>query len=578
MGFDNVPTLSGLFHIVSTKDEKCGYLETVLSWNHFWGNALQQPSFTPFSYNSSNVFEYLEMFEVNDPKLYSHCKNNNMDLKLWEKKENSFKELLNIPIQLRPFFDTFGNPKNASQFYKGKMPVVSLTDWIEVNIGSIMSAKIQVALAIGTVDQLNAFKSSRNITINPCTTSRSDNPTAKKANQTALADMLNTFIDNLALSLPKRVSESTDQRQQYSTDPRYQLRRTSDLLDVLHNALKNPTPSLITSSSALPFKVNGRATNLPTNNVQPKGIKENVRVTVKIDRARNLIAKDNTHDSLDDESTEDNRPCTYVSFEAIEFDNGEQYSTFATRIAQNSCNPHWNEKFNVMLPKDLLQKETDKKLVLKIWRKISSNSMMSHGSQHTDQDEMIGVTAIDLSPLSSESTIAGYFNMVDAAGHVNGELKIHIVPTDDTDCVENSNTSTDDTSELPNTLKDLETGSYHLDNVVLSRTLKRKFTELEEISERLKSRLLDVTAADESFDVDDEFENDLNTCPDEDDVDDSGEFDWNRFSTLEIDCGTSEPVTETVDRGDVLTNVFERSTRNNVLGDENPSVNVQTHE
>lgn len=142
MGFDNVPTLSGLFHIISTKNANCGYLQTVLSWNHFWGNELQQPSFTPFLYNSSNVFEYLEvfewslafvttkdrtnkillqMFEVNDPKLYSHCKNNNMDLKLWEKKENSFKELLNVPIQLQCFYDTFGNPKNASQFYKEKV-------------------------------------------------------------------------------------------------------------------------------------------------------------------------------------------------------------------------------------------------------------------------------------------------------------------------------------------------------------------------------------------------------------------------------------------------------------------------
>lgn len=63
MGFDNV-TMSGLFYIISTKDEKCGYLETVLSWNHFWGNALQQPSFTPFSYNSNNIFEYLEVCRV----------------------------------------------------------------------------------------------------------------------------------------------------------------------------------------------------------------------------------------------------------------------------------------------------------------------------------------------------------------------------------------------------------------------------------------------------------------------------------------------------------------------------------
>ncbi len=62
MGFDNVPTVSGLFYIISTKDKQCGLIETVLSWNHFWGtNNLQQPSFTPFSYNTNDVFEYLEV-------------------------------------------------------------------------------------------------------------------------------------------------------------------------------------------------------------------------------------------------------------------------------------------------------------------------------------------------------------------------------------------------------------------------------------------------------------------------------------------------------------------------------------
>lgn len=61
------------------------------------------------------------MFELNDPTFHSHCKNNNMDLKLWEKKENSFKELLNIPIRLQPFYETFSNPKLINQLYKEKV-------------------------------------------------------------------------------------------------------------------------------------------------------------------------------------------------------------------------------------------------------------------------------------------------------------------------------------------------------------------------------------------------------------------------------------------------------------------------
>lgn len=46
----------------------------------------------------------------------------------------------------------------------------------------------------------------------------------------------------------------------------------------------------------------------------------------------------------------------------------------------------------------------------------------------------------------------------------------------------------------------------------LSTALKKKFEQLEVISERLRSRLFDVTGA-----LDDDFENDLNTIPSEDD-------------------------------------------------------------
>lgn len=49
-----------------------------------------------------------------------------------------------------------------------------------------------------------------------------------------------------------------------------------------------------------------------------------------------------------------------------------------------------------------------------------------------------------------------------------------------------------------------------------SKKLKRKFEELEVITERLRARLFDVTGNLDA-DLDDEFESDLNTIPDEDD-------------------------------------------------------------
>lgn len=60
--------------------------------------------------------------------------------------------------------------------------------------------------------------------------------------------------------------------------------------------------------------------------------------------------------------------------------------------------------------------------------------------------------------------------------------------------------------------------SRSVEDSALSRALKRKFTELEEITQRLRARLFDVTG-NMSIDPDDEFENDLNTIPDEDNDD-----------------------------------------------------------
>lgn len=62
------------------------------------------------------------------------------------------------------------------------------------------------------------------------------------------------------------------------------------------------------------------------------------------------------------------------------------------------------------------------------------------------------------------------------------------------------------------------TAKTAVDDSALSRALKRKFTELEEITQRLRARLFDVTG-NMTIDPDDQFENDLNTIPDEGDDD-----------------------------------------------------------
>lgn len=89
------------------------------------------------------------------------------------------------------------------------------------------------------------------------------------------------------------------------------------------------------------------------------------------------------------------------------------------------------------------------------------------------------------------------------------------------------------------------------DNSVLSRTLKRKFNELEEITERLRARLFDVTG-NMHIDPDDQFESDLNTIPDEEDMDafmDNDDFDWLQYCRDQYDqqSNNDDPVNELYD-------------------------------
>lgn len=241
------------------------------------------------------------------------------------------------------------------------MPVVSITDWIDVKAecsntpDSILSAKIQILLAIGTPDQLDNLKHSRDITIPVSIANKVDKPisVAKKANPTALADMLSTFIDNLALSLPKR--SETESHQQCPSESRFQLRRTSDLLDVLQNALKNPMPAnLITSQlHTPPLKLNGKT---PAITSHQNSVKTNVRVLINIDCARNImITKKQNTQECDSTVHDDAMPCTYVSFEATDCDKPDQCSNYFTNVVQHSRNPHWNKQFDVMLPAELFQ-------------------------------------------------------------------------------------------------------------------------------------------------------------------------------------------------------------------------------
>lgn len=189
-------------------------------------------------------------------------------------------------------------------------------------------------------------------------------------------------------------------------------------------------------------------------------------------------------------------------------------------------------------------------------------------------DTIIGLVRIDLTVLiNRQFNICGWFDVLNSSEQLNGQIKVSILPKfvlplirrwierpviiicqiniepkDDLQVYRDKQQSNiaDHDLDTPDEGTTPESDvSFHSDMsddyediqppFSLNRVLKRKFTELEEITERLRARLLHVTEetkeADKAATDDDEFESDLNTQPEEE----SGEwsfFDANAENTF----------------------------------------------
>lgn len=172
--------------------------------------------------------------------------------------------------------------------------------------------------------------------------------------------------------------------------------------------------------------------------------------------------------------------------------------------------------------------QSSKWFELKVLNKHLTDQIHCRLTPNPSEDSIIGTTKIDLTILLENTpVISGYFNVVDFAGRLNGQIKLKITPNQNiTQYCDMKFTPPISSPLLEPTLSLLD--ATGLSCSLISGALKRKFTELEEITQRLKSRLQDVTD-EENIDLDpqdDEFENDLNTVVDESDDDSSN---WPHF-------------------------------------------------
>ncbi|KZC12550.1 C2 domain-containing protein 3, partial [Dufourea novaeangliae] len=249
------------------------------------------------------------------------------------------------------------------------------------------------------------------------------------------------------------------------------------------------------------------------------------RAVVEIECALHLPKVEKINETIE--------PSTYVSFRTNKCDPLKQlHSHMISDVFPHSCNPKWNWKCDVKLPVELLL-HAEKRLIIKIWRLLDTDTSVQI---NLEQDIVIGFSAIDLSVLiSGFPTVSGWFHVMDFAGKCNGQIKVSITPLDNLSLFGKSTSSLSTTristynvcqsnwfplnthethsgSTEKNTLSIIpvqeevsklcgnqltdsvsQIGSEDVSMSFLSLSLKKKLTELDEITKRLESRLHDVT-------------------------------------------------------------------------------------
>ncbi|XP_030768171.1 C2 domain-containing protein 3-like isoform X3 [Sitophilus oryzae] len=271
------------------------------------------------------------------------------------------------------------------------------------------------------------------------------------------------------------------------------LKKTSDLLETLRKELS--------INREIPTKLD----EVPS-----------VKVEISINGAKELPCRrkkkskyqkmKNKHSS----KREDNvMPSTYVIFESMA---GE--ALCMTSVCPKSSSPQWNYRCVVDLPLDLFTRD-NKQLIFKVWNKCT-NTVLQPNIQ---TDLILGFCAVDVSVLIDGSpNVQGWFNIVDFCGKPNGQINLSISPLENVQkykyyCLYKNSTVTGRTTVNSTPLSTTSSNMTENSSELFSKTLKRKFSELDEITERLRARLSEVVQED-SDDLNDvlmdQFERDIN--------------------------------------------------------------------
>lgn len=475
-------------------DEACDYF---ISYEGFWDGSLEKTQISV-----KGLFNYLRQFPLNNDEIFlNQVLNNHLELKLWKKTQYSENKLVaTTRIPLHQFFIAFHDTTMINHLSNNSLPVISFDSWANflTPLSNEVFCESKILIAVGSESQIDYLKLLRNL---GNTTLRHPIPgilpvdggfnlqmeDATNGVQPCLKNKLSAFIASLSQKLPENVNQSSNELLSTHTtssevQKTTQIGNTAELLDSLQKALQEPPPtpsvrSLLQCTDSL------RSSNYCSLS------QEKVRTRVNINFAVNLkkIPKKKQNRKRGSSATQkiEFEPAVYATFESMiektpfvllpeTIVKSHEGLVHCTKVVRG-CEPHWTQTFDVFLLLDMFQ-NPQKKFIVKIWRKVSQDSEMK---PTPFVDAVIGFCSVDLSVLMTGlPVLSGYYNIVDFSGKVHGQINMALTPQDN--LLQNQNSIFHENIPMMASIAE--------DSNLLSRTLKRKFTELDEITQRLKAR------------------------------------------------------------------------------------------
>lgn len=474
-----------------------------------------------------------------DENFLKKVQNNHLELKVWETNTRQTEKLVgSAKIPLHQFYIAFRDRAMIDHLSFNQLPIISIdayTNFISP-LSNELYCQAKILLAIGSNVQIEYLKFMRKLNtislpsrVNPQGNSSLDSSASKINAKSKLTDFIESLSQNFPESQQKKALPSPS-----SSQP--QLRKTSDLLETLKKALSQPPPqSMTVLEKRTEDNILNTAVESDSSSSGSIFHERRVNILITVEHANHLpkvVKKRQNRRKNKSGSSIEFDPSAYATFdsslETQKFNETSlpEYITksheglvYCTKVIK-SVDPQWNESYDVELPLDILT-NSQKRFVVKVWRKCSQESDMKPAPF---EDAVIGFTAVDLSVLlTGLPVLSGYYSITDFSGKNHGQIKLSFKTSENLAEYQNR-----PFSPSPGIKSLLDPINIDVDGSnLLSRTLKRKFTELDEITQRLKARLFDVTG-DENFDPDEEFEKDLNTEVDDEMNDDENfvNFGW----------------------------------------------------